>query len=572
MLNWKISTRIYAVSAGFFIITAAAFTYILVEIDQNSTIINQQKLVGDNQKVAVLSQVDALKREKDATDQLTKLRAVELQFSELRYWLFDLAASWQNESERNAENKKTALVTALKSLTGVSADQKASLLTSIDAFYATMIEAVDAHVDNNRVLGNSLSFKARTNSEEIGKSITVWVVNAENNLRNAQINMNSAIDNVRASGEAVEKSGQRVVDANRAIRAIVVTLFAVSLLGGFILTLMLVRSIVVPLRKLLSAMENVASGEGSLTERLPANGSDELSQLGAAFNRFAEKILHTVNKTRGAVDALLPVAQKVSKVTAYTRKAVDAQHSESGLAIDKMAELLASTEKVEMITRDAAEAASDANVKVDKANGVVDDAVHGIQELANLIDRAVTVIGTLEADSENIGGILDVIRGIADQTNLLALNASIEAARAGEQGRGFAVVADEVRTLAHRTQESTQEINTMIIGLKKAAANAVQVMSEGNEQGAANVERARSVGRELSEVATAVARINGLNAGIAEEVTAQAQFADSIYESVERIKKLATDTANEAQVTEESNKELASVSALLDATCKQFKT
>lgn len=572
MLNWKISTRIFAVSTGFFIITAAAFTYILVEIDQNSTIINQQKQVGDNQKVAVLAQVDALKREKDATDQLTKLRAVELQFSELRYWLFDLAASWQNESERNAETKKSTLVTALNSLTDVSSDQKSSLLTSIDAFYGTMIEAVDAHVDNNRVLGNSLSFKARSNSEDISKLISAWVVNAENNLRNAQINMNAAIDNVRASGEAVEKSGQRVVDANKAIRAIVVTLFIVSLLGGFVLTLMLVRSIVVPLRELLGAMQNVASGEGNLTVRLPASGSDELSQLGAAFNRFAEKILQTVYKTREAVDVLLPVAQKVSKVTAYTRKAVDAQHSESGLAIDKMAQLLASTEKVEMITRDAAEAASDANVKVEKANGVVDDAVHGIQELANLIDRAVTVIGTLEADSENIGGILDVIRGIADQTNLLALNASIEAARAGEQGRGFAVVADEVRTLAHRTQESTQEINNMISGLKKAAANAVQVMSEGNEQGVANVERARSVGCVLSEVATAVARINSLNAGIAEEVTSQGQFADSIYESVERIKKLATDTATEAQATEESNKELASVSALLDSTCKQFKT
>jgi methyl-accepting chemotaxis protein len=169
--------------------------------------------------------------------------------------------------------------------------------------------------------------------------------------------------------------------------------------------------------------------------------------------------------------------------------------------------------------------------------------------LAEQIENTANVIHQLEEDSENIGKVLDVIKGIAEQTNLLALNAAIEAARAGEQGRGFAVVADEVRTLAGRTQESTAEINQVIEKLQLGSQKAVDVMNKSREDAQSVVEQATQAGTSLSVISTAVERINDMSSQIASAAEQQNSTAEEINRNITNISELGQETTSGAQET-----------------------
>jgi len=192
--------------------------------------------------------------------------------------------------------------------------------------------------------------------------------------------------------------------------------------------------------------------------------------------------------------------------------------------------------------------------------------------LASEVENAADVIDKLRQDSENIGTVLDVIKGIAEQTNLLALNAAIEAARAGEQGRGFAVVADEVRTLASRTQESTQEIQEMIERLQSRSSDAVNVMEQGRSRAEKTVDQAAMAGDSLDAITNSVASINEMNTLIAAASEEQSSVSEEINRNVVNINSLADDSVQGAQQTTSESEALAALAQRLQDLVSQFKT
>jgi methyl-accepting chemotaxis protein len=177
----------------------------------------------------------------------------------------------------------------------------------------------------------------------------------------------------------------------------------------------------------------------------------------------------------------------------------------------------------------------------------------------------------LKNESESIGTVIDVIRGIAEQTNLLALNAAIEAARAGEQGRGFAVVADEVRTLASRTQQSTQDIQEMVERLQAGAEQAVSVMSNSQVQAKGSVDQAAEADESLHVITDMVSHINDMNTQIASAAEEQSAVAEEINKNINTISEVSVRTAQGANETAAASESMTSLASQLQAVVRRFK-
>ena len=346
---------------------------------------------------------------------------------------------------------------------------------------------------------------------------------------------------------------------------------AVALIIGALLALLISRTITRPLCEAARTMEDIAEGEGDLTRRLDAAGRNELARLASAFNRFTEKIQILVREVASATSQLHGASDSMNNITAETDRGIREQQSETDQVATAVNEMAATVQEVARSATNAAEAATTADHEADQGHTVVSDTIKVITALAGEVEQASTSMQRLEADSRDIGTVLDVIRGIAEQTNLLALNAAIEAARAGEQGRGFAVVADEVRVLAQRTQQSTQEIESMIEKLQQAAKDMARIMENGRVKAHETVAQAQHAGTALDSIAKAVSVISDMNVQIASAVEEQSAVAEEINKNIANISHIAEMSAEGAHQTSAASREIRRLATELDGLVTRFK-
>ena len=329
--------------------------------------------------------------------------------------------------------------------------------------------------------------------------------------------------------------------ADAVIGSVTTSLIALAII--VLLALFVVRSIIRPLKSAVSAMNDIASGDGDLTRRLDVSGKDELGQLATAFNSFADQVHELVERVLSSTRTLNEATADLTQVMSEAERGVDRQKSESDQVATAMNEMTAAAQEVANNASEASEAADRANGQVCDAQGLVHQAIGVIGGLSEQVGEGVQVIEQLGTDSRRIDSVLEVIREIADQTNLLALNAAIEAARAGDAGRGFAVVADEVRTLARRTQQSTQEIQDMIERLQSGAGNAVKLIGSISERSEATVEETRQVNEALQRIGQAVATITDMNTQIASAAEEQTSVSETINQNVHEIVAITEQTS-----------------------------
>ncbi|GAB4355355.1 MAG: methyl-accepting chemotaxis protein [Gammaproteobacteria bacterium] len=350
------------------------------------------------------------------------------------------------------------------------------------------------------------------------------------------------------------------------LKALVPTLL---LLVG--LSWLLVSSIQRRLTATEKAMANIAEGEGDLTQRLDESGNDEISAVARGFNKFCGRIQDMVRQMNEASAQLQSSVQNMTQVVEETNEGIKRQQQETDQVATAVHEMSATVQEVAQNASSAAGSAHEANQQAQQGLEVVNGNREAIRTLASSVESAAEVINQLQAESEGVGTILDVIRGIADQTNLLALNAAIEAARAGEQGRGFAVVADEVRTLAQRTQESTAEIQELIGRLQEMATRAVDAMESGRTQADESVERAVRVGESLAQITESIGIINDMNAQIASAAEEQASVTEEINRNLANITTIAENSARGSQQAQASATTVYQLIARLEGLVKQFK-
>ncbi|MFK3681438.1 methyl-accepting chemotaxis protein [Pseudomonas sp. NPDC088890] len=371
------------------------------------------------------------------------------------------------------------------------------------------------------------------------------------------------------NGKGAETASQRSSDvADEAFTVIIVSLLIIVIALAAIATL-LTRSIVVPLAAAVAVAERVATGD--LTQDIQLRGRDEPALLLGALSRMQDSLRDTLSKISASSDQLASASEELHTVTEDTSRGLHQQSAEIDQAATAVNQMTAAVEEVANNAVSTADASKGADQTTRDGRDQVNQALSSIQLLVDDVSGTSEEIELLANNANEISRVLDVIGSIAGQTNLLALNAAIEAARAGEAGRGFAVVADEVRALAHRTQQSTAEIEQMIAGIQNGTERAVHAMHNSRGRANGTLEVAQSAGQALEVIAEAIASINQRNLVIASASEEQAQVAREVDRNLVNIRDLAMQTSAGANQTSAAAQDLSRLAVDLNGMVAQFK-
>ncbi|MEZ8187478.1 methyl-accepting chemotaxis protein [Shewanella sp. 5S214] len=349
---------------------------------------------------------------------------------------------------------------------------------------------------------------------------------------------------------------------------IIMMIISVPIFGFFLL---LNHSITQPLNVTIDAMEQIAKGEGDLTQRLSTEGNDEVAKLAHGFNQFVIKIANMVATLQPLGNTLNNEAVHLLDTVNMSNQSANQVHSETQSVAAAINQMLSTSQEMARNTQDAADGATNVKHQAKQNQQLMQQTVAQTESLVNELHQAETVSLTLSQSSAEIGSILDVIGSIADQTNLLALNAAIEAARAGEHGRGFAVVADEVRALANRTQSSTNEINHIISEIQTGIQSVIQSITSTQQQSAQLQSKAMQSSDAISEILALIDNISSMTAQLASATEEQALVTEDINVNVSTISELTEQSLMANETHSQAAQSLQTISVDMSQTLGQFK-
>ena len=374
---------------------------------------------------------------------------------------------------------------------------------------------------------------------------------------------------VGAVDQAYGQQKEAMLAQQRASSLLILSASALALLIGLAATLLIALLIVRPLQRVIAVARQISAGD--LSVEIEVDRSDEVGQLLEAMRGMSANLRDMVGRLQGGVAQISSSAQALSSVTEQTRVGVNGQKLETDQVATAMSQMTATVHEVARNAEAAAASTQSADSKVSSGSEVVRQTLGRINQLAAAMQAATQSIEHLSHETQSIGSVLDVIKSVAEQTNLLALNAAIEAARAGEQGRGFAVVADEVRALAKRTQQSTAEIERLVVTLRDGVRRSVERMQESGTLVEMTVQDANHTELALSGIAEAVSVIHQMNQQIAAAAEQQSAVAEEINRSVTSIRDIADQSALAMEETANSSTQLASLGRDLQAMAGHFR-
>ncbi|PVZ08821.1 methyl-accepting chemotaxis protein [Pseudomonas sp. URIL14HWK12:I9] len=461
------------------------------------------------------------------------------QLQKVRYEVRGYTNNVTPKTEQTAFGQMDKTQAALKEMQAQHPDERASL----DGF-ASALQAYRQSVERFRDIDAQL-IPVRKRMEETGGAM------------------------IEANQELFKRQdAQSDVDSARS-ESVLLVASLLALVLGVIAAWLITRQITTPLAQTLSVVQRIANGD--LTHTLTVNRRDEIGALQAAVATMNQTLRQLIGGIRDSVTQIASAAEELSAVTEQTSAGVNSQKVETDQVATAMQEMAATVQEVARNAVDASTAATEADAQARNGDQVVAKAVGQIERLADEVRRSSTAMEELQAESDKIGSVMDVIKAVAEQTNLLALNAAIEAARAGEAGRGFAVVADEVRGLAQRTQKSTEEIETLVAALQSGTQHVAQAMDSSRELTDSSVALTREAGDALSSIGRTVSSIQAMNQQIAAAAEQQSSVADEISRSVVNVREVSEQTAAASEETAASSVELARLGTELQQMVNHFR-
>ncbi|WP_339386444.1 methyl-accepting chemotaxis protein [Vibrio caribbeanicus] len=351
-----------------------------------------------------------------------------------------------------------------------------------------------------------------------------------------------------------------------------------ELLAGILLVLAGLATIawsaarlVKPIRDVVFRLNDIASGEGDLTQRLEVKSQDEIGELAIGFNLFLGKLQSIIGDVVDTTLKIGTTSKQSRNAAQQTRASSDSQFREVDLVATASEEMTQTAGLVVQNAEVAVNAANKANEAAGEGQKVIEQSQQEMMKLVERMTAAVPVVEELASNNSNITEILTVIEGISEQTNLLALNAAIEAARAGEQGRGFAVVADEVRGLASRTQQSVGEIRQVIESVQKGTHDVVKAIEEGNHLANESSVHVENAALELRQIFTAISSINDMNSQIVKAAEEQQAVSAEVNLNVSNIRELSAQILSQAEGSESVSSTIGDLSLKQQQLVNQFR-
>ena len=427
------------------------------------------------------------------------------------------------------------------------------------ALYKTFMATLDGYLQAQ----NQMMELSRQNQLDEMRTLINTRIKDGTDQMGEQLNKLVALNNGYAKAAGVE-AGEHYSSAITGIVAVSIMAAVLTVLLAWLLT----RSIVTPLNRAVQAAETIAGG--NLTKVIDIDGNDEPARLLGALATMQANLRKTIEQIAGSATQLGAAAEELSTVTQEASRGLQQQNNEIEQAATAVNEMTAAVDEVARNAVSTSEASSQSTQAAREGRDRVVETVDAIQTMTHDVQNTSLMIEGLAAQGRDIGKVLDVIRAIAEQTNLLALNAAIEAARAGEAGRGFAVVADEVRALAHRTAQSTQEIEKMVAGIQNGTGEAVSSMQQSNQRTQSTLEMARAAGIALEQITQSIHLINERNLVIASASEEQAQVSREVDRNLVNIRDLATQSAAGANQTSAATHELSRLAVDLNAMVARF--
>lgn len=385
-----------------------------------------------------------------------------------------------------------------------------------------------------------------------------------------QGDMRAAVHKVdKMIATVIKVSKENVVEHTQLVNLIAYSVFAIVLVLAMLIALTVSRSVLSRINKLNNVMKQVADSQ-NLSIRVEMDNNDEIGEMAQIFNQMLDSFKQLIVRVNQSVGTLNTATHSLSENIHTSIEGVDSQIQQTDLVATAVTEMVATVEEIGNNTHEAASKAESTNKNATEGKAGVAQTISCIDELSDKLSDSEVVVHALAKDSDTIGSVLDVIRGIAEQTNLLALNAAIEAARAGEQGRGFAVVADEVRTLASRTQESTQEIEAIIGSLQTRTKDIVNHMAVCRSQGKESADKASSAGAMLEKITNDVTAIMEMSTAIATAIHQQSTVASEVNIHVVTIRDVAEQSGVTARHNAQMSEEVSEQARVLHDEVSQF--
>ncbi|MDO6476932.1 methyl-accepting chemotaxis protein [Alteromonas sp. 1_MG-2023] len=468
----------------------------------------------DNKLLTLSSVVTELVKSEDPEDSLVILDDLDYQLSNLAVdteYLFRSASGLNTDGIiSNFQQQYDAMLAILTGESGLMAGQKEKL-------------SHIAHATESRQRANTSLAQATSTINNLYEEVTEETLKGQNLI----------LDTVQDS----------LVDT------LVVSF--IGLVAAVALTLTVRKSIAGPLQNITRGLGRIS--EGDLSYRLKTQGNDEFADLSVKVNSLTEALRDLIGNIQQQERTLLDVARESVEMGERSLEQVAQQRDRVRKTSSDTASVRSTSEKnLAMIQQSVDELDRVAN-QTQQTSELVAQNRQQVAEQSGQASASASIINRLDENSRSIGSILDVIKTIAEQTNLLALNAAIEAARAGDQGRGFAVVADEVRTLANRTHNSTEEIESMIGSLQRDAQQAVEAINLSMEKAEQGVAISEKVYEQVNGISEVIVKLQAFNAGFVKDTKAQDKVLAGIDDNLNAIVTLADASAESTRLANESS-------------------